>query len=599
MRLLSAGLALALLASCDYSAPTSSEAPAGTFRLGVARSPAPGGEKTQPVTVARDPAECAAILESSIKLIQGAALQPGGDNFKLATKKLNQYFEGTPRSEYQIDSAAREYLETQLPRYLIQDLESPTWTLRDARHLEDCMMYYGIASRVGGTGDDLTRALRVFDWIVRQVQLVPAGKLGSRQHRQAFARPYDVLLRGMATESEGFWAERSWMFIAFCRQLGIDVGLITYSKGNVLEPLVPRRGEVGHGQAAMFGLNTPPRPAITWICAALIDGKAYLFDARVGLPVPGPDGQGTATLDQVLADPAILERMDLPGQSPYETSRASLLASPTKIGILIDSSPGHFTPKMKLLQRDLPGKDRTILFRSPAEQRDHFAQVLGNQFGGVKLWAIPIEVENRLFTDPQFVASIQQSLFLLRPEFPLVFARIKQLRGDFVQAIQEFVSLRFAEKAVLVSDKKTPIPKQVQEGLDVYSTYYLALAHLERNNMDQAELMFRKLLELLPEPGLNQPYYTMFRWGAHANLGRIYEVTGDSCRAIAHYTQHDPTMQYHGNLLRARELVWKDPMAALPESLPPAPKAFPTFANPAATSTGTAPPQVESRVPGR
>ena len=33
--------------------------------------------------------------------------------------------------------------------------------------------------------------------------------------------------------------------------------------------------------------------------------------------------------------------------------------------------------------------------------------------------------------------------------------------------------------------------------------------------------MFRQTLELLPEPGPNQPYYNMFRRGASANLGRI------------------------------------------------------------------------------
>ena len=71
------------------------------------------------------------------------------------------------------------------------------------------------------------------------------------------------------------------------------------------------------------------------------------------------------------------------------------------------------------------------------------------------------------------------------------------------------------------------IPKEVQDGLDVYATYYLALAHLERNNLDQAELMFKKTLELLPEPGPNQPYYNMFRRGANANLGRIYEAKKD------------------------------------------------------------------------
>ena len=89
---------------------------------------------------------------------------------------------------------------------------------------------------------------------------------------------------------------------------------------------------------------------------------------------------------------------------------------------------------------------------------------------------------------------------------------------------------RFAENTPLVNNKKLAIPKEVQDGLDVYATYYLALAHLERNNLDQAELMFQKTLELLPEPGPNQPYYNMFRRGANANLGRINEAKKNPSR---------------------------------------------------------------------
>ena len=46
----------------------------------------------------------------------------------------------------------------------------------------------------------------------------------------------------MATEAEGYWAERAWLFMAMCRQLGIDTGLITYTKGNVVEPRIPTVG---------------------------------------------------------------------------------------------------------------------------------------------------------------------------------------------------------------------------------------------------------------------------------------------------------------------------------------------------------------------
>jgi len=588
--LTAAALGFALIFGCDYSAPENLD----TFgdRLGPdslpALDPSIPGRVSGSVGVQRGQEERTAILEGSIILIQRAALQPGGENFKEAVKKLNQYFEGTSPTEYQLNSAAREYLNPQLPPNLVSSLEDRSWSLRDARHLEDCMMYYSIANRVAGTGEKLEQVRRVFDWVVRQILLVPPGSLRLAQLPHVYARPYDVLLRGMATEAEGVWAERAWLFMVLCRQLGIDTGLITYSKSNTLEPLVPKYGMDFELEAALVGLRRGPKAPVVWICTALIDDKAYLFDARLGLEIPGPDGTGVATLEQALADPAILERMNLPGLLPYGTSRASLLGSRTKIGILIDSGQGYFSPKMKLLERDLAGKDRSILYRDPAEQRDHFVQVLGDRCGGVLLWRLPLEVETRLFTDAQFVKSIQSTLFLFQRDFPLVYARVKQLRGDLDEAIDDYRKFRFTENAPLVTDKTKPTPKEVQAGLDAYATYYMALAQLERGNLGLAELMFLNTLKLLPAPGPNQPYYDMFRWGANTNLGRIYQSKKDNARAVAYLIERDPTAQYVGNLLRARELLWCDPMAA-PVSLPPAPPPKP-MAQPAAAPRAAAGP---------
>jgi tetratricopeptide (TPR) repeat protein len=571
-----AGVVLGLVPfwGCDYSAPDPLSVPQGGGNVAANPLPEPKalGAVGAPASAPRATEERTAILDSSITLIQRAALQPGGKNFELAVKKLNQYFEGTPLSAYQLEPPAREYLARQLPPPILKELANRNWNPRgDTRHIEDCMMYYGIANRVAGTGENIDRVRRVFEWVVQQVQLVPPSTLSAGRLPHAFARPYDVLLRGMATEAEGFWAERSWLFMVLCRQLDIDTGLITYTRSDTLDIRLPKYAPSYELEASLMGMRKPPKLPVIWICTALIDGKAYLFDARVGLEVPGPGGKGVATLEEALADPAILERMNLPGLVPYATSRASLLGSTTKIGILIDSSQGYFSPKMKLLQTELSGKNRTVLYRDPAQQRDHFLQVLGDRAGAITLWPLPLEVETRLFTDSQFVASIQASLFLFRPEFPLIYARVKQLRGEFDSAIEDYVRFRFSENTPLVNNKKQAIPREVQEGLDVYATYYLALAHLERNNLDQAELMFKKTLELLPEPGQNQPYYNMFRRGANANLGRIAEVKKDPSSALAHYTQRDPTPQYVGNLLRARELVWSDPMGAVPAPLPPAP----------------------------
>jgi hypothetical protein len=595
--LVAALLFLASFVSCDYSARETFDDTVSAPRDNSLPGSVPAGRNAaaeSTVAPMRDEDTRKALLNSAMNLIHRAALQPGGEDFKLAVQKLNQYFDGTRLSEYQHESLSREFLTRQLPAPVVDEASDRNWTLRDARHIEDCMMYYPIANRIAGTGENLDRVRRVFAWTVAQTQLVPPGALGFGGLPQAFARPYDVLVRGMATEAQGVWAERAWLFMSLCRQLGIDTGLITYTRSSTLELPVPRYGESMDLDANLFGLRRGPKAPVVWICAALIDDKAYLFDARLGLEIPGPDGTGVATLEDAMSDPAVLERMNLPGQSPYGTSRASLLGSPTKLGILLDSSRGYFSPKMKLLQRELSGEYRTILFRDPAEQREHFAQVLGRNAGEIKLWSLPFEVENRLFTDGNFVTSIQLSLFLFKREYPLIYARVKQLRGDLEGAINDYVALRFKENAPQVNNKFAVIGNDVQAGMDAFATYYLALAQLEKAMLakkppDQAELLFRNTLELLPEPGPSQPYYHMLRWGASANLGRIYEAKKDYARAIAYDTLPDPTTQGHGNALRAREAVWRNPIAGPPVILPPAPPPRPIKPAPAKPARARAP----------
>ena len=555
-----AAACLPALVGCNYSSNTTLVLPGEsttttetTFVPAPAANPgtAPGPNQAAPRLTEQDQ-EKAAILDSIIKLIQAAATQPGGGHFGNATKNLNQYFEGTPSSDFALDPKAREYLLTQLPPEQVAALESSTWALPDARHLEDCMLYQGIASRVGGVGDDLTRTRRVFDWMVQQIQLVPAGRLAAPGIGQAQARPYDVLLRGLATEGELGWSERGWVFLSLCRQLGLDAGLVTYTP---------------------TGSKTP----MLWCVAVLIDKKAYLFDPRIGLPIPDARGDGVATLDEALTDPGILDRMDLHiANQPAYTSRAALLASATKIGIWIDSSLHLFTPRMRLLQQSLAGKNLTILYRDPAEQRDRFAEALGPRLGAVSLWQLPIFVEHQLFTNPQFVQSTAMSLTLFRPELPLIYARMKQLRGETADAIQAYVAFRFAENALLAG-LKNPDPAQIkqvreiQTALDVYATYFLGMCHLEQKHAQQAEFFFEKTLQMLPEPGPRRLYYYMFRWGAQANLARLKEGRGEIPLAIAYYSQSDPTTQRHGNLLRARDLVWRDVLSSPSVLLPAAP----------------------------
>ena len=139
-------------------------------------------------------------------------------------------------------------------------------------------------------------------------------------------------------------------------------------------------------------------------------------------PSRAPTGQGVATLDQALADPAILERMNLPGQSPYGTSRASLLASPPE-----DRHPDRFQPGLLLTQDEaaparagrqepngpLPRPGGATRSLRPGAGRPAAATSSSGVFRS--------RSRLQLFTRPEFVQSTQQTLVLFGPEFPLVY----------------------------------------------------------------------------------------------------------------------------------------------------------------------------------
>ncbi len=449
----------ALPIACDYGGPARTERvyskpPTSREARRVARRRQRGhGHSSSAATSQEEGAKREAILKNVIQLIQSAAITPGKQHFGIAVKNLNEYFEqGTRPTDYYLSVDARKFLQSQQiigTAEAVRALESPTFGNMDARHIEDCMLYNEIAHRVAGErlpGEtaDLPRVRRLFDWMVRQVQLVPDGSLAPPGGQQAYARPYDVLLRGMATEAGGGWSERGWLFMSLCRQLNIDVALLSFT---------PKRAPAALALAPVSE-ETAQQPVV-WVCVALVDGKAYLFDQRIGMAIPDARGDGVATLQEALADPQILDRLDLPGQIPYRTNRATLLAS-GKLTILLDSSRGYFSPKMRLLQSRLTGKNRAVLFRDPIEQGRHFYEILGTRMGDLQIWPLPYATEALLTTQPEFT---QATLYTLRPfdgDLPLLYARIAQLKGNFSEAVPQFVAMRFTSGA-LKRDKKTTI----------------------------------------------------------------------------------------------------------------------------------------------
>ncbi|MCH7729734.1 MAG: hypothetical protein IH991_25170 [Planctomycetes bacterium] len=175
-----------------------------------------------------------------------------------------------------------------------------------------------------GAGD-LAVALRLFDWTVRNTQLeklapqpkadtttlAPGEELNEEEQlKQVFPQyfqegpgyqrsPLAVFRYGIADA----W-ERSRVFILLARQAGLDVVML-----------------------ARQDSESTKRPE-PWVAAAYIQGQLFLFDAELGLPIPGPHGRGIATLAGIIDEPELLRALDIVEENntrPYRISEKDQL----------------------------------------------------------------------------------------------------------------------------------------------------------------------------------------------------------------------------------------------------------------------------------
>src|SRR4051812_31154501 len=128
-----AGVCLATaLVRCDYSARETTYTgltPGGTYVKGSGLGPdsSEATSRASSSTSLDNPAMTAddkgVILENVIELIRTAALKPGGDNFAIATKNLNQYFGDVRPEAFALKPEARSFLIDHMPAGAVKNLE--------------------------------------------------------------------------------------------------------------------------------------------------------------------------------------------------------------------------------------------------------------------------------------------------------------------------------------------------------------------------------------------------------------------------------------------------------------------------------------------
>lgn len=505
---------------------------------------------------------------------------------------LNRWLEGQePDPDWKVDP-----MTSRLPREirdsdLLDGVGKWSFSIDDVRAMQEATLLRDLSAWVSKqpigerfrswlkgqaeTLDDLQRenlatAERLFDWTVRNIQLESttpypdesvAPSAGGEQSREkkipapqrAVPGPgyrfptWEILQYGF-----GDALQRSRIFIETARQQGIDVVYL-----------------------ALPGNTVPPRPR-PWLTGALIGSELYLFDGELGLPIPGPNGVGIATLSQVLDSPELIAALEVDGQK-YRFAHDEL----KEILALLDVSPANLSQRMQRVQANLAGDQRTILTVSPTQLAERVKGVRG--ISSVALWSVPFEslwfqtaMNKLLETNRDVAAQYYRALGIFQTRGPLTRGRQLHLQGQFdlqddgkegakglymqarvpTEAIDQIGTNEEVQKALglvrganegdFVWQNRLASSHLLATQAKQHSTYWLAISHYESGNYEAAA-------KWLQERTIDASPDGTWTAGARYNLGRAYEALGKYDQAREIYSADD-SPQAFGNHLRAKLL---------------------------------------------
>jgi hypothetical protein len=311
----------------------------------------------------------------------------------------------------------RKFLESVvgLDKAEIEDVESTSFKLLDAHYLDGCYLLRDAARGMPLQGlSPLEQAEFCFHWVTRRVVL--------HETREEPLPPQFVLRHG-----QGSSRERALVFLALLQQVTPAAG-----------------GEGPHLDGCVIAVPGPAGQPHIWLAGVLVTAREnskekqdlYLFDMRLGMPVPGPRGKGIATLAQLKADTNLLDALQV-ANLPYDVAANQV----GQAEILLAWPLSGLSARMRFLEDDLlQGHDRINLAVRAADQMEKFTNL---KLAPVRVWSAPtralrqflpaeeggIDTRKRLkdFTDKQ----------VPREEFERGFAEEKVSFRGFIDDAQE------------------------------------------------------------------------------------------------------------------------------------------------------------------
>jgi len=212
----------------------------------------------------------------------------------------------------------------------LAEINDGSYTRLDDHHLDRCFLMRdavralevkGVRTGPGGAvvqEPALERAKRAFDWVVREVRL--------REHQGEVIPPTFVLRRGW-----GSALERAHVFLALLEQLG--------------DPNTPQPEVLG----CLLYVPDGSGGLRFWACGVVADKDVHLFDPRLGLPLPGPKGQGIATLAEVRKQPDILTQLNVNEKYRYDVTAEQAREIHARLVCPLSS----LSPRMRYLQENV------------------------------------------------------------------------------------------------------------------------------------------------------------------------------------------------------------------------------------------------------
>jgi hypothetical protein len=411
--------------------------------------------------------------------------------------------------------------------------------------------------------DDLALAAHLFDWTIRNVQLDKTNwdaVLPTDIEQPAAGEPppkapppppgaelhaWQALMLG-----HGDAANRARIFLLLARQMHIDVVIL------------------GLKNKAVDG---QPRP---WAAGVVLGDEIYLFDPQLGLPIPGPNDTGIATLSMLRKNPELLRQLDL-GDEKYPVTADDL----QHLVALIDATPQALSQRMLLVEEKLPAEHKLALTAQPSSLARRLRKLGVDE---ARIWVAPYRAfayDQIRQLDPQARAALDAELSAFGGPFPLFPARMFHLRGEFeaeppsLDAKALYLDCRKPDREIDAIVSSPQLREQMIKRNANLKAHPEVLEKLLRQSQTAAQEAKRQATFWLGLVAYEQEDFgsaidylekrtlaggAQGRWAnsARYNLARVYEATGQRAKAIALYEAGD-SPQKHGNLIRARRLRTK------------------------------------------